>query len=431
MTAVDFKKGAESLASIAYERDPLGQVEAMVSEGLPGPEEETYEYDANNRLLKAGSESFEYDKADNPIKTPGSTNSFDNANQLEAGTGVSYEYSPLGERVKATSSGPATNYAYDQAGRLTSVKRAEEGEVPGIDKGFAYDGSGLLASQTSGLTTQYMAWDLSSPLPLLLTDGVNSYVYGPHGLPIAQISAEEEPTYLHHDQLGSTRLLTDATGKAAASLTYTAYGELASKTGAATTPLGYAGQYTDADTGLQYLRARFYDPATGQFLSRDPAEALTREPYAYGHSNPVSNVDPTGLYPAEEEGELECWGCLRFPTAEEIEDAAEEVSDAANDFWNWITDDDDSTTETQPTLSKAEQEYEEEHHECPLERDWAQDKKVTDRELKEAGIDAHGEKRGQKGTDIYKDREGNLYEKPKGGRGPGDPLGINIKDLFR
>jgi RHS repeat-associated protein len=44
-----------------------------------------------------------------------------------------------------------------------------------------------------------------------------------------------------------------------------------------------------------YMRARYYDPSTAQFLSRDPAFALTREPYAYAHDNPVNNIDPSGL----------------------------------------------------------------------------------------------------------------------------------------
>jgi RHS repeat-associated protein len=53
--------------------------------------------------------------------------------------------------------------------------------------------------------------------------------------------------------------------------------------------------YTDHETGLQYVRARFYDPATGQFVSRDPALAATREAYAYASADPVNLVDPTGL----------------------------------------------------------------------------------------------------------------------------------------
>jgi len=297
MLSATFAKGEELLASVAYERDPLGQVEAMVSEGLPGPSEETYEYDDNERLVKAGAETFEYDDADNPIETPGSTNAFDKASQLETGTNVAYEYNPMGERTKATPSvGPATNYVYDQAGNLTSVKRAAEGETPAIDTSYAFDGSGLLASRTSGLTTQHMAWDTSAPLPLLLDDDLNSYVYGPNGLPILQIDAEEKPTYLHRDQLGSTRLLTDETGKGAASFTYAAFGDLAAKSGVATTPLGYAGQYADVETGLQYLRARFYDSATGQFLTTDPIKEMTRSPYGYVRGDPLNGADPSGLF---------------------------------------------------------------------------------------------------------------------------------------
>jgi len=51
----------------------------------------------------------------------------------------------------------------------------------------------------------------------------------------------------------------------------------------------------DAETGFVYLRARYYDPATGQFLSRDPLVALTRAPYAYAAGNPLNQTDPTGL----------------------------------------------------------------------------------------------------------------------------------------
>ncbi len=49
--------------------------------------------------------------------------------------------------------------------------------------------------------------------------------------------------------------------------------------------MGYA---YDAESGLIYLRARYYDPSTGQFISRDPAVASTREPYAYVGDNPLN-----------------------------------------------------------------------------------------------------------------------------------------------
>ena len=59
-------------------------------------------------------------------------------------------------------------------------------------------------------------------------------------------------------------------------------------------PFGYAGEYTDEETGNIYLRARYYDPSTGRFLSEDPAKDGTNW-YAYAGNNPVLYVDPTGL----------------------------------------------------------------------------------------------------------------------------------------
>jgi RHS repeat-associated protein len=151
-----------------------------------------------------------------------------------------------------------------------------------------------MSSKTSGLATEYLSWDVSAALPLLLSDGQNSYIYGPNGLPVEQISSGEAPTYLHHDQLGSTRLLTNSSGETTATFSYGSYGAPVSRTGSGATPFGLAGQYTDSESGLQYLRARFYDPGTGLFLSRDPIVDLTREPYAYAQGNPLMFIDPSG-----------------------------------------------------------------------------------------------------------------------------------------
>lgn len=79
-------------------------------------------------------------------------------------------------------------------------------------------------------------------------------------MPVEQINTKEEPTYLHHDQQGSTRLLTGLTGTVTGKCTYSAY-RTPTCEGTATTPLGYDAQYTSTDTGLIYLRARVYDPA--------------------------------------------------------------------------------------------------------------------------------------------------------------------------
>lgn len=111
---------------------------------------------------------------------------------------------------------------------------------------------------------------------------------------VEQINSGGTVEYLHHDQQGSTRLLTGSTGTVTGKCTYGAYGTTTCE-GTATTPLGYDGQYTSTDTGLIYLRNRVYDPATAQFLSVDPLAKLTRAPYNYVEDNPVNAVDPTGL----------------------------------------------------------------------------------------------------------------------------------------
>jgi RHS repeat-associated protein len=103
-----------------------------------------------------------------------------------------------------------------------------------------------------------------------------------------------EVLYLHHDQAGSTRLLTGSTGKVEGAYTYGPYGATEGHTGTATTPLGYDGQYTSPDTGLIYMRARVYDPATAQFLTVDPEVGTTRAPYTYAGDNPLNEADPSG-----------------------------------------------------------------------------------------------------------------------------------------
>jgi RHS repeat-associated protein len=285
-----FKKAAETLASLTYARDKDGNLESTTQTGLPGGESSPYEYDKANRLTKGAGTSFEYDKAGNPKKLGSTELTYDAASQLEKGGATTYTFDKLGERTKASpEGGSATNYGYDQAGNLISVKR----EAPSIEDTYTYDGSGLRQSQKISGTTTHLAWDTAEGLPLLLYDGTNYYVYGPEGLPIEQI-ASETSTWLHHDAAGSTRLLTAQAGTVSGAYSFTPYGATEGHTGSATTPLGYDGQYTSSSTGLIYLRARTYDPLTGQFLSVDPALAQTGEAYSYAGDNPVNRGDPTG-----------------------------------------------------------------------------------------------------------------------------------------
>jgi RHS repeat-associated protein len=234
--------------------------------------------------------------------TNGTIQAFDAANQLcwsaptsgtscaTAPTGATtYSYDSHGNRTTVTPpAGAATTLAYDQANRLTAY---------GATATYAYNGDGLRLSKTVSGTTSSFVWDLAEGLPLPLVDGTTNYVYGPGGLPLEQVSSGTALYYYHHDQLGSTRVLTNSAGAPVATATYDSYGKLLASTGSAANPFGYAGQYADAESGFLYLRARYYDPVTGVFLSRDPLAGITRSPYSYVADNPLNGTDPAGLCP--------------------------------------------------------------------------------------------------------------------------------------
>ena len=200
---------------------------------------------------------------------------------------TSYTYNTAGSRLSRTTPGTTTsNYTYDQAERLKTAGGAS----------YSYNGDGLRTSTTSGTTSTPFTWDLTGGLPLLLADGTTNLIYGPHGQLIEQLdnTSTPTPTYIQHDQQGSTRVLTNQTATIIGTYTYDPYGRTTNHTGSSS-PLRYTGQYQDTETGLYYLRARYYDPTTTQFLTRDPLEPSTRSAYGYVAGSPLDASDPSGL----------------------------------------------------------------------------------------------------------------------------------------
>lgn len=296
VSAVGHAAGATTLLNLAYSRDKVGSVTAENAKG--------FGYDVRNRLVSTTgpTRSYTYGSADDLTKVsiPSGTTStmaYDAAHQLTSlglspapatGPDYSFSYDAQGNRTaKKTSLGvPVASYTYDQANRL----------IASGSGAYTYDGDGLRTAKT-GTDQGTFTWDVSEGLPLLLHDGTNAYVTGPGGLPLQQIDASGRVLYYQGDQLGSTRLLTDATGAVAASYDYDPYGNQTTTTTTSPTivnPLRFAGQYTDAETGFIYLRARYYDPATGQFLTKDPVEGGSCTPYDYVCGDPVNALDLDG-----------------------------------------------------------------------------------------------------------------------------------------
>jgi len=306
--------------SFAYTRDKSGEITAA-TDPFDG-KAHRYSYDklagligdsqgssgVTNTVAWANDSVREVTQRLDPSGPYTSTLTYDTAHELTgtltlSGTtptkNVAYTYNKNGDRTVQTDSvgGASRTFGYDQADRLTS---ATVSDTTGITtSSYSYDGDGLrqrkTVTTTQGTTTTAETWDSAEGLPTLLQDGATRYIAGPDGLPLEQVNADGSVQYYLHDQLGSTRALLDGAGHTVATYSYDAYGNPTGTTGSATTPFGYAGQYTDAETGLQYLRARYYDPATSQFVSADPLADVTGQPYAYTAADPLNGVDPAGL----------------------------------------------------------------------------------------------------------------------------------------
>jgi RHS repeat-associated protein len=243
-----------------------------------------------------------------------------------------FQYDGQGNRTSVTTPTMSATMGYDQVNRMTSYTSGA------VSAGYAYDGDGRRASKTvSGVSTQFV-WEDVTGKQALLTEGATSYVYGPGAKPIAQITPSGT-MWFHRDQLGSTRVLTNSSGQAVATFSYDVHGNLTSKTGSADTAIRYAGEYRDSETGLIYLRARYYDPVTAQFTSRDPLESITRSAYGYVGNNPVNRVDPLGLdWWDPRDWDQDVVGAL--------EDGVGAVAEVADDTWDasggrvvsWVAD---------------------------------------------------------------------------------------------
>ena len=135
------------------------------------------------------------------------------------------------------------------------------------------------------------------PNLLVETNGTESYAYVYAGRVMSQISAGEE-VYYHQDGLGSIIRVTSSSGVVLNHYEYDAFGPPNVILETVHNPFLFTGEPYD-DNGLVFLRARYYDPTTGRFLSRDTYLGSLNDPlaqhlYVYVGNNPVLYVDPSG-----------------------------------------------------------------------------------------------------------------------------------------
>ncbi|MBP3505766.1 MAG: hypothetical protein J6K43_05115, partial [Lachnospiraceae bacterium] len=104
----------------------------------------------------------------------------------------------------------------------------------------------------------------------------------------------EDIQYYHFNGHGDTSSITDGNGTTLRNYVYDAFGNVENLHDLDTNPFRYCGEYYDAETGFIYLRARYYAPEIGRFISEDPIRDGLNW-YTYCENNPVMFVDPWGL----------------------------------------------------------------------------------------------------------------------------------------
>jgi RHS repeat-associated protein len=246
-----------------------------------------------NRLLSDGTFNYQYDNEGNLILRT----------EIATGRVREFQWDHRNRLVRVTdrdtAAGPATQvvrYTYDAMDRriAKAVDTTPQDSVDALFTHFVYDRDDVLLEFRD-------ADGAGAAAPILSM----RYLHGPR---VDEVLAQEDflqadPSarvlWLLPDHLGSTRDLVDNTGTVRNHIVYDAFGGIVSQSDPAFgTRYLFTGREFDSETGLYYYRARYYDPATGRFLSEDPLrfDAGTANFYAYVGNDPIGKTDPTGKF---------------------------------------------------------------------------------------------------------------------------------------
>ena len=160
---------------------------------------------------------------------------------------------------------------------------------------FVYDGDGGKVKQITASGTTILLGEVFEKDP---TGKTTKYLFAGSER-IAAKDSSGALRYYHGNHLGSSNVVTDATGAIVELAEYTPYGSLATHTGTANVAHKFTGQRQDSGTGLVLFPGRVYDPSLGRFLQadpfvQDPADPQMLNRYSYVRNNPVNFVDPSG-----------------------------------------------------------------------------------------------------------------------------------------
>jgi RHS repeat-associated protein len=253
----------------------------------------SYTYDAVGNRTKKRHEVAETDE----------NYTINNMNQVTAAGNTTYTYDDNGNMATKVVNQQTTNCTWEAFGNLVKIDLPEGTD----DVLFTYDGVGHRVQRKQGSTvTQYLndkASDLVQLLAELDGQGTVNARYCMGSMLVSQERGGTDYYYYHCDALGSCRALTNGSETLTDTYKYDAFGIVTASTGSTTNPYQYVaayGIYTDPDTGLLYMRARYYSPEIGRFVSMDSylgqdADPASLHRYLYAKGTPVRYIDRSGL----------------------------------------------------------------------------------------------------------------------------------------
>jgi len=183
------------------------------------------------------------------------------------------------------------SFTYDGFGRMTSYASSGSSSVS-----YSYDHEGLRNAKTVGTTQTKYLWAGSNLVCATVGSTGTYYIYGTS---LAMMIGPDGTlyTYQFNPHGDVTAVINMTTGQAVESYSYDPYGNVTTTThvtGGIDNPFLYCGEYYDEESGLYYLRARYYDPELGRFLTEDPIHDGINW-YVYANNNPLMYLDRFGL----------------------------------------------------------------------------------------------------------------------------------------
>ena len=303
----EFISNGKTADTYSYEYDDYGNRSKMVANG--SEEYETvYDYTVNGKYtallqkeIKTVEETSNTTISDGLAISPTDliTSTAADAKTEE----TAYSYDANGNQITKTAEGKTETNTYDGLNQLIGFTDGE------TTASYKYNADGLRTSKTVDGKTINHIWDGNKQIVVDMDDSdwysAEVYVRGTNLLAkFSKQSGNVKTDYQYYTQNahGDVVNLTDSTGAITKSYKYDAFGVEQNVDDADNNAFRYCGEYYDSESGTIYLRARYYDPTIGRFISRDSVTGENTDPlslnlYTYCHNNPIIGTDPSGHIP--------------------------------------------------------------------------------------------------------------------------------------